>query len=145
MVFYTYSQMQTGRSFWRSVKMIPVVIAAGVALTLSNTKAVVEAILGIQSGFVRTPKFAIASKQQKVATPRYRSRSGWLPWVELAFGTWFLAIIFYAIDTYNFLVIPFMSVFVMGYFWAALTTLKQELKARLAWERQRKLETVRQS
>jgi cellulose synthase/poly-beta-1,6-N-acetylglucosamine synthase-like glycosyltransferase len=145
MVFYTYSQMQTGRTFWRSVKMIPVVIAAGVALTLSNTKAVMEAILGIQSGFVRTPKFAIAGKQHKVLTPRYRSRSGWLPWIELGFGAWFLAIVFYAIDTYNFLVIPFMSVFVMGYFWAALTTLKEELRARLAWERQRKLEAVRQS
>jgi cellulose synthase/poly-beta-1,6-N-acetylglucosamine synthase-like glycosyltransferase len=145
MVFYTYSQMQTGRGFWRSVRMIPMVIAAGVALTLSNTRAVIEALAGVKTGFVRTPKFAITGNKNAGASPVYRSRSGWLPWMELAFGAWFLGIIFYAIDTYNFLVIPFMSIFVTGYFWAAFTTLKQEVKDRLAWERQRKLEAVRQS
>jgi hypothetical protein len=46
----------------------------------------------------------------------------------------------FAIETLNFLVIPFLLIFVAGYFWAAGSKLWQEYQGRLRWHRARKLE-----
>ena len=114
----------------------------GRALTLINARAVIEALFGVKTSFVRTPKYAITG-DQKTATPdkaRYRSRSGWLPYLEVAMGSWFLFIVLYCVDTFNFIAAALLTVFVAGYYWAAFSTLHQEYKDRLAWQRARKLE-----
>jgi len=46
----------------------------------------------------------------------------------------------FAIDTYNFFAIPFLLLFVGGYYWAGFATLYQEYQGRLRWLRQRRLE-----
>jgi cellulose synthase/poly-beta-1,6-N-acetylglucosamine synthase-like glycosyltransferase len=143
--FYVYAQKVRDPKGWkRSIVMMPVLLAAGAALTIINSRAVMEALLGIKTSFVRTPKYAITGgkKEQVSAAPKkYRRRSGWLPYLELAFGTYFLAMVIYAIECYNFFAVPLLMIFVMGYYWAAISTLHQEWKDRLAWEKARKLET----
>ncbi len=124
------------RNWKRAVFLMPVLIAGGVALTISNTRAVLEALLGIKSGFARTPKYAIAGQKVKIEAPKYRRRSGWLPYIELGAGAYFLLMVAYAIDTFNFLAIPFLLIFVSGYFWAGFTTLWQEYQGRVRFERQ---------
>jgi hypothetical protein len=37
-------------------------MALGIGLTVTNTKAVMEALFGIKSAFVRTPKYRVAQK-----------------------------------------------------------------------------------
>jgi hypothetical protein len=101
---------------------------------------VLEALFGVQSGFVRTPKFAIGDRQVNLETKRYRRKSGWLPYAEIAIGAFFLLMVAYAIDTFNFLAIPFLLLFVGGYFWAGFGTLYQEYQGRLRWLQQRGLE-----
>ena len=119
-------------------------MAAGVALTISNTRAVLEALFGVQTAFARTPKYAIEGTQRvKLQATKYRSRSGWLPYAELAIGTYFLFMMAYAVDTDNFLALPFLAIFVSGYYWAAGASLWQEFQGRLRWRRQRKLELGR--
>ena len=72
-------------------------MAVGVGLTLINTRAVLEALFGVKSGFVRTPKYAIEGNQQKrMAVKKYKRRSGWLPYFELACGTYFLYMCWFA-------------------------------------------------
>jgi cellulose synthase/poly-beta-1,6-N-acetylglucosamine synthase-like glycosyltransferase len=118
--FYLYSHRELYPRTWaRGILLLPALMAAGIALTISNTRAVLEALCGVESSFVRTPKFAIAT-DQKVAlqTRKYRSRSGVLPYIELLAGCYFVYMIGFAIETYNFLVIPFLLIFVAGYFWA---------------------------
>jgi hypothetical protein len=73
-------------------------------------------------------------------TKRYRGKSGWLPYVEIAIGTFFVGMVGFAIDTYNFFAIPFLLLFVGGYYWAGFATLYQEYQGRLRWLRQRRLE-----
>ena len=65
--FYLYAQRELypknpggNRSLF-----LPMLMAAGVALTVSNTKGVMEAMCGIQSSFVRTPKYAIGTEKRK--------------------------------------------------------------------------------
>lgn len=141
--FYVLAQRERDPKGWkRAIWMMPVLLAGGAALTIINSRAVLEALLGIQTSFVRTPKYAItgAKKDQPATAKKYRRRSGWLPYVELGVGTYFLAMVVYAIECYNFFAVPLLSIFVAGYYWAALATLHQEWKSRLAWEKARKLE-----
>jgi hypothetical protein len=115
-------------------------MAVGVALTVVNTRAVLEALLGIRTGFVRTAKYAVGDRPVKLETRRYRRKSGLLPYIEIAIGTYFVAMIAFAIETYNFFSIPFLLLFVAGYYWAGMGTLYQEQQSRLRWMRQRRLD-----
>jgi hypothetical protein len=115
-------------------------MAVGVGLTLINTRAVLEALFGVKSGFVRTPKYAIEGNRQKRVVKKYKSRSGWLPYFEIACGCYFLYMCWFAIDTYNYLTLPFLSLFVAGYFWAGFGTLWQEHRDRVRFNRQTRFE-----
>lgn len=139
--FYLVAQREVRPKDWkRSVVLMPALIAAGVGLTIINTRAVLEALFGVQSAFQRTPKYAITGRKEAIQNAAYRRRSGWLPFAEIAAGLYFVGMIAYAIDTYNFLAIPFLLLFVGGYFWAGFGTLWQEYQGKLRFERQRRLE-----
>ena len=59
-------------------------MALGIGLTMTNTKAVLEALVGKQTAFARTPKYRVQSKSDKVIAGKYRRRLGWIPYLELA-------------------------------------------------------------
>jgi cellulose synthase/poly-beta-1,6-N-acetylglucosamine synthase-like glycosyltransferase len=146
-VFYVIAQRELNPKNWkRSILLLPMLMAVGVGLTLNNTRAVLEALFGVQSGFVRTPKYAIEGTQQKrLAVKKYKRRSGWLPWFELAVGSYFLYMVYFALSTWNYPSIPFLSLFVGGYYWAGFATLYQEYQDRLRHNRayQPEFETAR--
>src|SRR5690349_12322324 len=139
--FYVIAQKELHPKNWkRSILFLPMLLAVGVALTVINTRAVLEALFGVQSAFVRTPKFAIGGRPMNLETKKYRRRSGWLPFIEIAIGTYFVGMIAFAISTYNFPSIPFLGLFVGGYYWAGFGTLYQEYQGRLRWLRESSLE-----
>lgn len=119
-------------------------MGAGVALTVSNAKGVIEALVGVQTSFARTAKYAIGAKAPGMKPPAtaYRRKSGWLPYIEIAIGTYFVYMVDFAVDTLNYLAIPFLMLFVCGYYWAAFSTLYQEYRSKLQWQRTRKLVQV---
>ncbi|HEY3939462.1 MAG TPA: glycosyltransferase [Bryobacteraceae bacterium] len=138
--FYLYAQRELyPKSWWKSIAFLPMLMAAGVALTVSNSKGVLEALFGIKSSFARTAKYAIGTQKTKLpVASAYQRRSGWLPYAELAIGCYFVYMVEFAIETINYLAIPFLLLFVCGYFWAAFTTLYEEYRDRLQWQRARK-------
>jgi cellulose synthase/poly-beta-1,6-N-acetylglucosamine synthase-like glycosyltransferase len=139
--FYVIAHRELYPKTWlRAFLFLPALMAAGVALTIINTRAVFEALIGYQTSFARTPKYAIGGTQKvQIQNIQYRRRSGWLPYAEFAVGTYFLAMVVFAIESYNFLAVPFLTLFVGGYYWAGWTTLWEEYKGKLAWERQQAL------
>jgi cellulose synthase/poly-beta-1,6-N-acetylglucosamine synthase-like glycosyltransferase len=141
--FYLYAQRELyPKSWWKSIAFLPMLMAAGVALTLSNTKGVIEALLGIQTSFARTAKYAIGTHKAKIRPTAYKRRSGWLPYVELAFGTYFVYMVDFAIETMNYLAVPFLLLFVCGYYWAAFSTLYEEFRGLIQWQRAQKTVTA---
>lgn len=137
--FYLYAQRELyPKSWWKSIAFVPMLMAAGVALTVSNSKGVIEALLGIKTSFARTAKYAIGQQRVKIRPTAYRRKSGWLPYVEFAIGAYFVYMIDFAIDTLNFFAIPFLALFVCGYWWAAFSTLYEEYRDKLEWQRARK-------
>ena len=135
--FYVIAQRELYPKTWkRSFAFLPALITAGIGLSIINSRAVLEAAIGKKSEFVRTPKYAIEGTQQvKAAVKKYRSRSGWLPYLELGAGTYFLYMCWFAIETYNYPSLPFLSLFVAGYYWAAISTLWQEHQDRRRYNR----------
>jgi cellulose synthase/poly-beta-1,6-N-acetylglucosamine synthase-like glycosyltransferase len=128
------------KSWKRGFLFLPALMAAGVALTIINSRAVIEALIGYKTEFARTAKYAIGGQQHvKLQETKYRRRSGWLPYAELAAGCFFLWMVGYAIYSYNYLAVPFLMLFVGGYFWAGFTTLWQEYQGKLAFDRQQEL------
>jgi hypothetical protein len=67
----------------------------------------------------------VVSKQDKVGATKYRKRLGWIPWLELLIGSYFALTVFYAIENENFVTIPFLLLFVVGYWYTGLMSLLQ--------------------
>src|SRR5258708_17213614 len=77
-LFYIVAQRELYPKTWkRSIFMLPMLMAVGVALTIINTRAVLEALFGVETSFVRTPKFAIREKTIQLANKKYRAPTRW--------------------------------------------------------------------
>src|SRR6202050_3544198 len=65
--FYMVSQRELFPGKWyRALLYLPFLMALGIGLTVTNTRAVLEALLGKKSEFARTPKYHVESKKDKV-------------------------------------------------------------------------------
>lgn len=124
--FYLVSQRELFPKTWgRAFLYLPLLMALGIGLTITNTKAVIEALIGKESAFARTPKYKVESKKDKVAATKYRKRLGWIPWIELLIGTYFALTVLYAFQNENYVTIPFLLLFVFGYWVTGLMSLLQ--------------------
>ncbi|HEY4046031.1 MAG TPA: glycosyltransferase [Acidobacteriaceae bacterium] len=124
--FYLVSQKELFPGKWfRTFLYLPFLMALGIGLTVTNTKAVMEALFGIKSAFKRTPKYRVEKRGQRSQAAKYRKRLGWIPWIELLIGGYFVLTIWYAIANENYFTVPFLLLFVIGYLYTALLSLFQ--------------------
>ncbi len=124
--FYLVSQKELFPKTWpRALLYLPFLMALGIGLTVTNTRAVLEALVGKQTAFARTPKYRVESKKDKVGTTKYRKRLGWIPWVELLIGGYFALAVYYAVDNENYFTVPFLALFVVGYWYTGMMSLLQ--------------------
>ena len=124
--FYLVSQKELYPRTWpRTFLYLPFLMALGIGLTVTNTKAVMEALLGIRSSFKRTPKYRIEKKSDRNIATKYRRRLGIIPWIELAIGGYFAMTIAYAILNQNYITVPFLLLFVLGYWYTGAMSLLQ--------------------
>jgi cellulose synthase/poly-beta-1,6-N-acetylglucosamine synthase-like glycosyltransferase len=125
-VFYLASQRELYPKTWmKTFFYLPFLMALGIGLTVTNSKAVMEALLGIKSAFVRTPKYRVAQKGEKSQAAKYRKRLKLAPWIELIIGCYFLLAIIYTFSNQNYFTAPFLILFVIGYWYTGLMSLLQ--------------------
>jgi len=124
--FYLVSQRELFPGKWyRSLLYLPFLMALGIGLTVTNTRAVLEALLGKQTAFARTPKYRVETKSDKVRSGNYRRGLGWVPWVELLIGAYFATTVYYAVENENYITVPFLILFVVGYWTTGMMSLLQ--------------------
>jgi len=122
--FYLVSQRELFPKTWpRAILYLPFLMSLGIGLTLTNSCAVIEALVGRQTPFARTPKYRVESKKDRVQAAKYRKRLGWVPWAELLIGSYFALTVYYAVENENFLTVPFLLLFVIGYWYTGLMSL----------------------
>lgn len=124
--FYLVSQKELFPHRWyRTFLYLPFLMSLGIGLTVTNTRAVLEALFGIQSSFKRTPKYRVEKRGEKSNAAKYRKRLGIVPWIELLIGCYFALTIWYAFVNENYFTIPFLLLFVVGYWYTGLLSLLQ--------------------
>jgi cellulose synthase/poly-beta-1,6-N-acetylglucosamine synthase-like glycosyltransferase len=131
--FYMVAQRELYPKDWLSrVKFIPFLMATGIGLSVTNSKAVIEALLGKHSEFVRTPKYRVESGSEVWVQKKYvRRKSGWIPYVELGLGAYFLFTAIYSVTAMNYLTTPFLLLFLGGYTYMGAMSLFQTPLRRL--------------
>lgn len=118
--FYLLAQKELTPSRWRrKIVFMPLLVATGIGLTLTNTKAVMEALLGIQSPFQRTAKYNSDATPAAANRRKYQRPAGWLPLANSAVATYFTACLGYCLLIGNWITAPFLALFVAGYFFTA--------------------------
>src|SRR6267143_1805509 len=105
---------------------LPLVMALGIGLAFSNARAVLEALLGVKSEFVRTPKYSVEETSDETwKGKKYRRKHGWLPLLELSFAIYFLLAMMYAARLHMWGTIPFLTLFFFGFGYMGLMSLLQ--------------------
>ena len=66
-------------------------------------------------------------KGEKSQAKKYRKRLGIIPWIELAIGAYFALTVWYALSTENYFTVPFLLLFVLGYWYTGFLSLFQGL------------------
>jgi len=124
--FYLVAQRTLHPKTWkRTFFYLPFVMALGIGIAVRNALAVMEALFGKESEFVRTPKYRIEGQQDNWAKKAYRKPSGLLPYVEVLLGIYFAVTVLYAIQNENYATVPFLLLFVWGYLYTGLMSLGQ--------------------
>ncbi len=120
--FYIATQRELGLGWWGRIKYLPFLMSLGIGMAINNAKAVLEALVKNETGFTRTPKTGSEGNKVKVVKKAYRGKGGWMPYVELAFGAYFTAAVWFAWDNNVFTSLPFLVLFQMGFLYVGLTS-----------------------
>ena len=115
---------------WRTVfKFMPMLMALGVGICISNSKGIIEALAGKQSEFVRTPKYGRGGRHAAGATTKRKSRK-LLPYIEFAFGIYMtVCAIFSIVYIRAALTAPFLLIFAFGFFYVSVLSFQSERAA----------------
>jgi cellulose synthase/poly-beta-1,6-N-acetylglucosamine synthase-like glycosyltransferase len=119
--FYIAGQFHLFGDWKTAVKHLPALMAIGVGLCVSNTKAVLEAVFGKQSEFVRTPKYgdAAAPIVEKPSTRKKRRKL--LPYIEFAMGLYMTACAIASVcNPRQAMTAPFLVIFAFGFFYVSV-------------------------
>ncbi len=135
---YAVAQISLYPDQWRRhYKAMLLLILLGSGVALSNTKAVVEALLGVGNIFRRTPKFNVNAQTDRWQNSLYRLPLDSLVIGELVLGLYSLLGAFIAATTGHQFAVPFILLYAFGFgyvglqgMWDARQDLQGWLKAR---------------
>lgn len=121
--FYLASQREILPNWRRQLALMPFMMSLGVGLCVNNAKAVIEALLGIGSGFVRTPKTGVGEQREQHWRGAYLSPASRVALIESLLALYYLGIVAYCVVHQNFLTLPFMMLFLFGFGYVGLLSL----------------------
>lgn len=113
--------------FRERLKLLPLLTLMGFGISLSTSIAVFEGLISKGGSFVRTPKLNLNNnhKQHRVIDRAYRPPISRLVWGEIALGLYALLTIILLKPYVGWGIIPWMTIYVLGYFYVAGLNLVQ--------------------
>src|SRR5436190_6817247 len=135
-LFYVASQREIGIAWWKGLKYLPFIMALGIGMCVNQSKAVIEAMVGYETGFTRTPKTGMRGRDRSWLKKKYRTLLTAQPLLELALGAYLTSAIWFALDKGVYFSLPFLLLFQWGFFYVGLVSLLQgRIGAVLRWIR----------
>jgi hypothetical protein len=96
----------------------------GTGIAVNNTKAVLEALLNIKSGFVRTPKYGIDKQQDSWRGKGYSIPLSAVSILEFFLGLYSLTGLLMFVFFSKYLVSPFLLIYTSGFFYVFFLSVK---------------------
>ena len=127
-VYSGASRREVGAGRWQRVKSLPLLMARGIGLSVNQARAVVEALLGHQTGFTRTPKLGVQGEAGPAARRRYRVAVNLQPLLELGLAAYFTVAVVWVADRGVFYSLPFLMLFQAGFAYVGLTSAVEALR-----------------
>ncbi len=124
-VFYGVAVIGSGDQVRQRLIRLPLVLALGLGMAVSQTRAVFGGLFGEVGTFVRTPKRGSARSGLYKATFSRSTAMTWLTGVELVFAAYMLAGCLYAADMGYLASLPFLALFAGGYGAVGIGTLRR--------------------
>jgi cellulose synthase/poly-beta-1,6-N-acetylglucosamine synthase-like glycosyltransferase len=124
--FYMVSQREIYPDWKTRLKYLPFLMSIGIGLAVNNTRAVIEALMGTETEFARTPKYGIEQVSDEWVGKKYRQATVVQPMIELALGLYFTATVFYALANEIYGTLPFLMLFQVGFLYTGLVSLVQQ-------------------
>ncbi len=112
--FYLASQRALYEDWTTSIKYLPLLMAVGISLCVNNARAVVEGLIGYQTGFHRTPKYGATGKTRAVGA-KYAGARTTIAAIELFMAGYFVLVIGKAWSIEMYAGIPFLMLFHAGF------------------------------
>ena len=124
--FYMWSQRELYTDWKTRLKYLPFLMSIGIGLCVNNTRAVLEAMLGKQSEFARTPKYGIERQSDEWVGKKYHQTIGVQSIIEVALGLYFTYTLFYALTNGLYTSAPFLMLFQVGFLYTGLLSILQQ-------------------
>ena len=91
------AMLEQGRSFRQCFSRLGVLLLLGIGFSVTNSRAILEAVIGIPSGFIRTPKFNLRGRENTTQVndnlqPRQGTR-----WIELILAVLAFSLLVYGL------------------------------------------------
>ena len=124
---YLFSQRLLYKDWKNRIKYLPFLMCIGTGIAVNNTKAVLEALFDIKSGFIRTPKYGIQNRQDRWRGKHYSIPLNPVSILEFFLGLYSLAGLILFLFFSKYLVSPFLLIYTAGFFSVFFLSIKHGL------------------
>jgi cellulose synthase/poly-beta-1,6-N-acetylglucosamine synthase-like glycosyltransferase len=119
-LFYGTAIAGTQRSWVRQVRYFPALMSVAIGLSVNNTKAILEGLVGKQTPFYRTPKFNILGRRGTSSGKAYSGMRSATTVIELLLALYFVGIEIFVLMNGLAWATPFVLLFMFGYLYVGV-------------------------
>jgi cellulose synthase/poly-beta-1,6-N-acetylglucosamine synthase-like glycosyltransferase len=131
-LFYAVAEREARGRWLDKAWRLPLVMALGIGISINQSRAVFEGLLGRDVTFVRTPKAGDAGSAQAGAFTSYRPAAGWTPLLELAMAAYLVVGAGLVAQSGWYASLPFLAMFAAGFGYVGLASLLPVAETRAA-------------
>jgi cellulose synthase/poly-beta-1,6-N-acetylglucosamine synthase-like glycosyltransferase len=129
-LFYIYAQKEIYPDWKRRVLFLPILMAGAVGLSVTNTKAVLAALLNRRSAFIRTPKYNLmgSANKRQGGMSGYRAAFSGTVVLELLLFAYISFALWYSLQHLQLATTPFVLIYWLGFLFIGSLSLYQGLR-----------------
>ncbi len=130
-LMYWLAMRERGKTLRERISHLLMLVVLGMGLSLNNARAVAEALVGIRSSFLRTPKFNVSAEGHlpEHPTPTYLISRGASLWLELMLAVYAFGLLVYTFKTGAWGLVFWLTIYTAGFRYVAGLGLVQAKKA----------------
>lgn len=135
--FFIFSQKILHENFLSQLKVLPALLSMSIGLGVNNGRAVIEALVGYTTDFIRTPKTGNVTQEIAIPSKRRKKQNGkawstynavsahWADRLEIVLGGAYLGYFFWAGMNGYWIVMPFLALFSLGFLFTGLLSVTE--------------------